>query len=284
MASEEKVVVEEVTPPELAPSEERNLDALAIEEVCKYITRPTALLQVQNLVAKIKRDAQAMRRVERSKAMMESGTLALPPESAVTPYPEHSVQVASVKDLSIRAEEPVILKPTPSVIVSSMSTVKFTAIDRFAFDAGGYDSAFVTLYIPLPNVGSLEKTKINCIFTSTSFDLVVNDLEGKSYRLFKDNLENDINDEKSKYIVKADKVVVKLAKVKKEYGGFDMWNQLTAKKKKDSKKNDNPQDSIMELMKDMYESGDDNMKKMIGETMLKQRRGELDKDSPMADL
>jgi len=27
----------------------------------------------------------------------------------------------------------------------------------------------------------------------------------------------------------------------------------------------------------MYESGDDNMKKMIGETMMKQRRGELDK-------
>lgn len=33
----------------------------------------------------------------------------------------------------------------------------------------------------------------------------------------------------------------------------------------------------MDLMKDMYDSGDDNMKKMIGETMLKQREGKLDK-------
>ncbi len=35
--------------------------------------------------------------------------------------------------------------------------------------------------------------------------------------------------------------------------------------------------SIEILMKDLYDSGDDNMKKMIGETMMKQRRGELDK-------
>ena len=34
----------------------------------------------------------------------------------------------------------------------------------------------------------------------------------------------------------------------------------------------------MNMMKDMYESGDDSMKKMIGETMLKQRNGELNKD------
>ena len=34
----------------------------------------------------------------------------------------------------------------------------------------------------------------------------------------------------------------------------------------------------MQLMKDMYEDGDDNMKKVIGETMMKQQRGELGKD------
>jgi hypothetical protein len=32
------------------------------------------------------------------------------------------------------------------------------------------------------------------------------------------------------------------------------------------------------LMKQMYDEGDDSMKKMIGETMLKQRNGELGKD------
>ena len=33
----------------------------------------------------------------------------------------------------------------------------------------------------------------------------------------------------------------------------------------------------MDLMKDLYDKGDDSMKKMIGETMLKQRQGQLDK-------
>jgi calcyclin binding protein len=31
----------------------------------------------------------------------------------------------------------------------------------------------------------------------------------------------------------------------------------------------------MDLMKDMYDKGDDSMKKMIGETMTKQRDGKL---------
>ena len=40
----------------------------------------------------------------------------------------------------------------------------------------------------------------------------------------------------------------------------------------------------MGLMKQMYDEGDDTMKKMIGETMLKQRNGELGRDDPMKDL
>jgi len=283
MASEEQVLVEEITPPKISsPSEERFLDALAIEEAAKLITRPTALLQVQNLITKIKRDAEALKRVERSKAKMESGTLSLAPESAVALPPENAVQVASVKDLSIRDAKKTTPRTDPTVTVSSTTAPKYTSIDSFAFDAGGYNSSFVTLYISLSGVGSLDKkTQIKCDFTKVSFDLVVHGLNGKSYRLFKNNLEKEIDPEKSKYSVKADRIVIKLAKVKGEYGSFDMWNQLSSKNKKNSSKKENPQDSIMGLMKDMYDSGDDNMKKMIGETMMKQRRGELDKDSAM---
>lgn len=281
MSSDEAPIVEDITPPELPPSEEHLLDALAIEEAAKSITRPTALLQVQNLIDKIKRDAQALKRVEQIKARTEAGTLSLPPESAIALPPEKAVQVAPIKDLSIRSEDDVLPHAEPSVIVSSATSVKYTNIDRFAFDAGGYNSKFITLYVPLPGVGSLEKSQITCNFTSGSFDLIVNNLNGKSYRLFKDNLEKEINKEKCKHVVKPDKVVIKLAKIKGEYGSFDMWNQLTSKKKKDHSKPDNPQDSIMDLMKDMYNSGDDSMRKMIGETMMKQQRGELGKDSMM---
>ena len=92
---------------------------------------------------------------------------------------------------------------------------------------------------------------------------------------------------KCKFIVKSDKIVIKLAKVKQgEYGGYDYWTKLSDKKarEKSSKMKENPSSSIMDLMKQMYDEGDDNMKKIIGETMMKQQRGELGKDDPMKGL
>ena len=40
----------------------------------------------------------------------------------------------------------------------------------------------------------------------------------------------------------------------------------------------NPTDTIIELMKDMYDSSDDRMKKMFDKAILKQHQGELEKD------
>ena len=40
----------------------------------------------------------------------------------------------------------------------------------------------------------------------------------------------------------------------------------------------------MDMMKDMYDSGDDQMKKVIGEAMIKSRNGEkMDVDPPSVD-
>merc|ERR1711874_863376 len=141
----------------------------------------------------------------------------------------------------------------------------------------------VTLYLEIPSVGSIPSENISCNFKKSSFDLIVNDLQGKNYRLLKDNLDKDIDPDKSKYVVKKHKIIIKLAKVKAEYGSYDSWQNLSSKKSKKSKENmkSNPSDSIMEMMKDMYDSGDDNMRKVIGETMLKQRNGELGKDRDM---
>jgi calcyclin binding protein len=98
-------------------------------------------------------------------------------------------------------------------------------------------------------------------------------------------LDKDIDPSKSKIVVKSDKIIVKLAKIKSEYGSYDYWTQLTSKKKKPNKagEKEDPSASIMQLMKDMYDEGDDNMRKVIGETMLKQQRGEMGKD-PMGGM
>merc|ERR1712183_1143438 len=147
---------------------------------------------------------------------------------------------------------------------------------------------FLTLHVPLAGVGAWkisDPDAVTCTFTDQSFDLVARGPDLSNYRVFKDNLEKNIVAEKCKIIVKAEKIIIKLAKVKGEYS-YDSWTQLTAKKtrKSDSagKKSD-PQESIMDLMKDMYDSGDDKMKKIIGEAMLKSREGK-GMDDPMKNM
>ena len=270
------VKIEEVSEPQqqpkvLSPSEEREADADAIEKVISLVDRPSAVAQLEALVKKIRRDASALKRVEESRAKMEGVEIATGSEEAAP---------------TAAAPAPTPAAATPATVAPIVPSQHYATIDKYAFDAGGYNSPTVSIYIALPNVGSIPRDQITCEFTSSSFDLIVRDLGGKSYRLVNDNLENDIVPEKSKILVKADKIVIKLGKKKTEYGGHDHWSQLTAKKDKKKKAADaaNPAAGIMDLMKDMYDSGDDNMKRMIGETMQKQREGKLGADGGMGGM
>jgi len=225
---------------------ERLLDAQLIENLASNVNRPSAKAHLDALVQKL-----------RSKIIQ-------------------SVPVAKDDFRPVVKSSPVGSLPVSTV-------AKYIPINKFALDLGGYNSAVVTLYLDIANVGSINKGNIKCHFTKSSVDLVVHDLNGKNYRLLKDNLDKDIDPEKSKFVIKKHKIIVKLAKVKAEYGSYESWQNLSSKKSKKSKDKmkSNPSDSIMEMMKDMYDSGDDNMRKVIGETMLKQRNGELGKDRDM---
>mmetsp|Transcript_19074 Transcript_19074/g.25178 ORF Transcript_19074/g.25178 Transcript_19074/m.25178 type:complete len:319 (+) Transcript_19074:94-1050(+) len=283
---------EESSSPVESASESRILDAEEIERVAATLTRPTARAQLEALAKKLKREGLALRRVAESHASKQSSeNVTDDDEEDVVKVEEVTPSEKAVATKLPAAPAQALPKPVPVAVGATATTTPpahYNTIDRFSFDAGKYDSPFVTLYVPLPSVGSHDKDKITCDFTSTQFDLIVRDLSGKSYRLFKDNLDNEIDPSKSKYIVKADKILVKLGKKKGEYGSYDHWSDLTAKKAKKKKgaSKEDPAAGIMDLMKDMYESGDDKMKKMIGETMMKQRRGELNGpgDMGMGDM
>ena len=77
----------------------------------------------------------------------------------------------------------------------------------------------------------------------------------------------------SKVVVKKNRVTITLRKVKGTYG-YDQWLDLTAKRAKSEDKKDDPSAGIMDMMKDLYDNGDDNMRKIIGESMMKSRNGE----------
>eukprot|EP00984_Skeletonema_dohrnii_P012346 scaffold4992_cov156-Skeletonema_dohrnii-CCMP3373.AAC.5 len=281
-----EVIEEATTPPQAetnavdSRSQERFADADEIEAALSaHITRPSAQLHLQNLITKLRKEGKALQRVAASTstatAVAGSSDSAAPP-----PFAKPAAQ----------AEVPTPPKKTPvTTPIITSTTNKYQTFPTHYFDCGEYNSPLVTIYVPLTGIGTHDKSKISCSFTSTSFDLIVSDFTGndgktKSYRLLNDNLEKEIDVSKSKYVVKPNKILIKLGKVKGEYS-YDHWTELTAKKKKENKgKKEDPAAGIMDMMKDMYESGDDNMKKMIGETMYKQRTGQLGKDGAMGGM
>jgi calcyclin binding protein len=269
-------------------SQERFQDADEIETFLANTTRPSAKLHLENLVLKLRKEGKALQRVE------ESTTKAASSDSSnnidVTANNNNDEENhSSIMELE-QVDGPSLSSTTTTTVASTArppatSTKKYLSFPTILFDAGKYNSPIVTVYLPLPGIGQHDPTKISCNFTSSSFDIIVSDYQNKSYRLLNNNLEKDIDVSQSKYVVKSNKIIVKLGKIKGEYGSYDTWTQLTSKKDKKSreasKDSSNPAAGIMDLMKDMYDEGDENMKKMIGETMYKQRMGQLNNKDDM---
>jgi len=156
--------------------------------------------------------------------------------------------------------------------------IEWKSIEKFYYSDSGYDNPIVTVYIDLPGVIA-SKNRVTCNFTAQRFDLQVRNHNGVNYRMVKEPLEKDVVPEECKTIVKKNQIKIKLKKKKGDYS-YESWTRLIAKggKRKDFSKD--PSQSLMSMMKDMYDEGDDNTKKLIGEAMLKSRMGQtgLDKD------
>ena len=67
---------------------------------------------------------------------------------------------------------PAAVRTVRPVARADVGRVKFEPIDDFAWDQGGHNSEFVTIYVNLDGVGSV-KDNVKCEFTSKSFDLTV---------------------------------------------------------------------------------------------------------------
>ena len=133
-----------------------------------------------------------------------------------------------------------------------MSSERYTEISTFGWDQGAYDSDTVSVYVTsgMKGVGEV-KDRVTCDFTASSFDLRIQDFNGKNYRLFKDNLEKDILPDKSKVSVRANRITVKLRKVKGDYS-YDHWQSLTSKKEKAARAaaSKDPMGGVMDMMKE----------------------------------
>ncbi|KAI9895980.1 hypothetical protein PsorP6_003115 [Peronosclerospora sorghi] len=174
----------------------------------------------------------------------------------------------------------------------------FTEISRFGWEDDGYGKEKVMVYITsgIDGVGNLPKENVTCHFTKTSFDLKVRRvccdgvwccscvysrdvidfdcqilrLNNRNYRLFKQHLEKEIDPEKSTFSVKKNRVTLSLHKMDKN----NAWMNLTAKNPLKSSSQPESSDqgaSIMNMMKNMYDEGDDEMKRTIAKAWTESR-------------
>lgn len=231
-------------------------DLKEVSKMLEQATRPNVRKELERIRLKLDDELRAAKKVEAAKK--EASELS----AAAAGY--------SAAPVAAPAASP---KP---VQVDVRSAGPWTAISTFALDLGGYDKPLVTIDIRMKGVEELPKEAVTCDFSGSSFDLKVMGFEGKNHRMIKTNLDKDIVVADSSVRVKKNHVIITLQKVKGQYG-YDSWTDLVAKgarKPSSAPKSDNPQDSIMGMMKDMYNDGDDSMKKIIGEAMYKAQRGE----------
>ena len=141
------------------------------------------------------------------------------------------------------------------------------------------------IYVTIKGVQTLPKESVRCEFTERSMDLWINGLENKNFHLPITNLSEVINPTESHFRIRNDMVVVFLVKRDKKD-----WKCITSIEKsikeakdfskKDFEKNEDPSASLMNMMKKMYEDGDDEMKRTIAKAWTEGQQKKMNQIEP----
>ncbi|GAB9469530.1 Calcyclin-binding protein cacybp [Globisporangium polare] len=166
-----------------------------------------------------------------------------------------------VDPVQLPAKQPVTVHAVKSNEVGDLNV--YTEISRFGWEDEGYGKDKVSVYVMsgIDDVGDLPKENVACTFTKSSFDLKILGLHEKNYRLVKTYLDKDIVPAKSSFRVKKNRVTISLWKADKNHS----WMNLTEKSPGKSLKTNttDPAAGIMDMMKNMYDEGDEEMKRTI---------------------
>jgi len=185
----------------------------------------------------------------RVKQLLQSSIKQLETELAACP---------KLEDLAQPIEKKTVIKPKCYDV----------QITNYAWDQS---DGFVKLYVTLEGVHEILAENVTCNFTQRSVELVVKDLQSKNHILRLLKLMNPIQPKVSYYKIKTDKVVVFMKKEKSQ-----SWSHLTSQEKKvkdkpEVKDDADPTSGLMDLMRQMYEDGDDEMKRTIAKAWTESR-------------
>nr|POE68333.1 calcyclin-binding protein [Quercus suber] len=172
------------------------------------------------------------------------------------------------KILKEATSAPPLQIPTPistAPKASPIPALNYVTLGSFSWDQ---DDDKVKIYIFLEGV---EQEKMETEFKPISLDVKFHDVQGKNYRCAIPKLNKEIVPEKCKVIIKPTRVTIILFKASK-----GNWLDLQFKEDKlkpNLDKDRDPMAGIMDLMKNMYDEGDEEMKRTIAKAWTDARSG-----------
>eukprot|EP01071_Lankesteria_metandrocarpae_P004934 Lankesteria_metandrocarpae@DN3761_c1_g1_i1.p1 len=162
------------------------------------------------------------------------------------------------------ARGPVPVEPSvdTSLVAKSSDALTFTSLSKFSWEQ---TADCVKVYISLDGVGDIPKECIKVDISQDTCEIQVRDPKTKNYKFFV-RLAHPVDPTGSNCKPKKNMLALSLKKAK-----YNWWESVHHKepmlpKKTDKRKEENaddPQASVMRLMRDLYDSGDDEMKRTI---------------------
>lgn len=154
-------------------------------------------------------------------------------------------------------------------------------ITNYAWDQS---EKFMKIYATVPGVETVAKEQVTCSFHLRSFKLRCENVGEKNYTCEVNHLMEEIVPEESYFKIKSNTVLIML---KKKVSG-KTWPYVTQTEKKIKDKDKpkpsidkdaDPNESLMSMMRQMYDEGDDEMKRTIAkawtESREKQKTGDF---------
>jgi calcyclin binding protein len=200
------------------------------------VERLIALTSFTNIKLTLQQHLKKLKKLEHDEQQQQQQSSSSPAEELVNTSLPSSLPSSS----STTTTTPIVTITNNNVVNKSITS--YIPIESYSWDQGEYNTPTVSIFIDLEDVGKV-KDQVSISFTKSSFDVKVHNLNNKNYRLVKDNLDKDIIPDKSKYIIKNNKIVLKLQKVKGEYS-YDTWSSLISKKKKSEKEEEKKKDPM----------------------------------------
>ena len=201
---------------------------------------------------------------------MRHALTALLPPAAAPPAPPAAAAVTA----AVAAAPPAASAAAgaPVTAAAAAAAVAWTPIETWGFQDNGGEDVEVTL-LGLAGVGALPPDAVSVSFGESSLDVRISPLRGAHLRLRLTALEHDIQPAACRYTLGKSRIVLQLRKAQR----YDVFHSLVAKKPRKDKSAaaaaaaSDPSAGIMDMMRQMYEDGDEGTKKVIAEAWTKSR-------------